>query len=192
MAFLDLDKWSFNDPKLRLQSIEQVEVLRELTDRHVARKIPKLSDDEPARVGLHRNELLAAAEQRVFTALVHGFLRNLPTRIDGRRVWTSAIGLAPRRGGRCRTRSILVDREVGREFVDRFRFERNKHELRDGGGRIDESANVAALTVFGYLLEGLGRDRLQALVDDALKAMPELQEVVAWSSESSSPSPSSQ
>lgn len=169
-----LSKWSFESPKFRRETVDQLYLVIEFVERYL--------DEHVQRDDSRRSSLETSARQAAFTWLLHNFLRDIPTRVDARKLWERAVEVAPRSHPAGSCPHLLVDREVGRRWFELFQFEMSGRKLRDH--------KDPHLTALGYLLEGLGRDQLQDHVRSALDASPALQEVIGCAAPSS-PSPSS-
>lgn len=170
-AFLNLDKWSLQDGGYRRKTLDQIDAIHRLVEHYV-------DDHLPESHAALRPDILPAAQQRVFTEILHQFLRGIPNHGAARSLWMRARSEAPRTKPRESCPPIFVDKKVGREFFDLFQFTLSSHEKRDNG--------TPWVTTLGYLLEGLSRDQLHAAVDRSLQGFPELQGVTA--SAPSSPS----
>ena len=170
-----LTTWTFESPRFRTETIDQIELVISLCDDYVAQRIP------PEHHDLER--LRGAARQRAFTRLFERFLRAAPSRVEARRLWKQARHAAPRSRARASCPPVIVDREVGHEFFRRFHISLTLRELRDAGANPE-------LTTFGFLIERVSLEDFDRLVRAALDEMPSLQEVIARASPSSSSQPS--
>lgn len=170
-AFLNLDKWSLQDGGFRRETLDQIAAICRLVSHYV-------DDHLPAARSAERSVVLAAAEQRVFTQILHLFLGGIPNHVSARAVWMRARSEAPRTKPVGSCPPIFVDKQVGREFFDLFQFTLSRHEKRDNG--------TPWVTSFGYLIEGLSREQLHQVVERSLQNVPELQEVVECAPSSSS------
>lgn len=169
-SLLPLKRWSFQDARFRRETLDQVDTVLHFVRGFVEDRVGESAPD--------RDALIAAANQRAFTALLHSFLRGIPNTASARQTWERALELAPRSRARATCPPIFVDFAVGKEFFDLFNFRLSTREARDH--------KDPHFTAFGYLVEGLSRDQLRQLVDGSLSQMPELQEVTARAGSSSS------